>query len=95
MEKKRTSGKIRDLCKQAGHWQHSFGTGYLQWEKLPAGLGYADLTYLPKRDSDWPTLAIELKRNESAEGEIAQTERKYPGKPGKLQRRHSSCKNQL
>lgn len=52
---------------------------YLQWEELPAGEGYADILYLPKRDSDYPALLIELKWNKSAEGAMKQIlDRKYP-----------------
>lgn len=51
----------------------------LQWEELPSGEGYADIVYLPKHDSDWPALVIELKWNESAEGAVAQIlNKKYP-----------------
>lgn len=49
------------------------------WEELPGGEGYADIVYLPKRESDWPALVIELKWNEKAEGAIAQImNKKYP-----------------
>ena len=45
----------------------------------PSGEGYADIVYLPKHDSDWPALVIELKWDESAEGAIAQILKKnYP-----------------
>lgn len=44
----------------------------MQWEELPAGIGFADIAYLPKRDSGWPALVVELKRNDSAYGAIAQ-----------------------
>ena len=33
------------------------------WEELPAGAGYADMIYLPKRGSRLPALVIELKWN--------------------------------
>ena len=47
---------------------------------MPAGMGYADVVYLPKHDSDWPVLVIELKWNDSAESAIDQILRKdYPG----------------
>lgn len=52
---------------------------YLQWEELPAGEGYADIVYLPKRDSGYPALVIELKWNEAAAGAIQQIrDRHYP-----------------
>ena len=46
---------------------------------MPAGNGYADVLYLPKQDSGFPALIIELKWNESAEGAVAQIKnRNYP-----------------
>ncbi len=41
--------------------------------------GVADIVYLSKHDSGWPALVVELKWKESAEGAIAQIQRKkYP-----------------
>lgn len=58
---------------------YTYRDHYLQWEELPAGVGYADLVYLPKQDSGWPALVIELKWNQSAEGAIKQILKKnYP-----------------
>ncbi len=52
---------------------------YLQFEELPSGDGYADIVYLPKQDSDWPALVIELKRNKSGDTAIQQIKnRHYP-----------------
>lgn len=34
---------------------------YVQFEELPGGEGYADVVYLPKRNSAYPVLVIELK----------------------------------
>ncbi len=51
---------------------YTYRDHYLMWEELPSGEGYADIVYLPKHDSDWPALVIELKWNENAEGAIAQ-----------------------
>lgn len=52
---------------------------YLKFEELPAGNGYADMVYLPKKDSVLPALVIEMKWNQSAEGAIAQIkDRRYP-----------------
>lgn len=52
---------------------------YIQFEELPAGEGYADVAYIPRRDSDWPALVVELKWNKSADGAIAQIlAKKYP-----------------
>ena len=49
------------------------------FEELPAGNGYADIVYLPKKDSQLPALVIELKWNKTAEGAIAQIkDRRYP-----------------
>ena len=58
---------------------------YLQLEELAGGTGYADIVYLPKRNSDYPALVIELKaldkrcpQNDS-DGAIAQIKnRNYP-----------------
>ena len=58
---------------------------YLQLEELPGGTGYADIVYLPKRNSDYPALVIELKALDKAhperntEGAIEQIKnRNYP-----------------
>jgi len=52
---------------------------YLKFEELPAGDGYADIVYLPKRESALPALVIEMKWNKSAKGAIAQIkDRHYP-----------------
>lgn len=58
---------------------YTYRDHYLQWEELPAGEGYADIVYLPKHDSDWPALLIELKWNKTAETAIDQIkDRRYP-----------------
>ena len=57
----------------------SYGDEYLMFEELPAGAGYADIVYLPKKDSILPALVIELKWNRSAGGAIEQMkDRHYP-----------------
>ncbi len=57
----------------------SYKDYYLKFEELPAGDGYADIVYLPKKTSSVPALVIELKWNKSAEGAIAQIKKKrYP-----------------
>lgn len=57
----------------------SYKDYYLKFEELPAGDGYADIVYLPKKDAPVPALVIELKWNQSAEGAIAQIKnKKYP-----------------
>ena len=67
---------LRSVIKLA---YYTYRDNYLQWEELPAGVGYADIVYLPKRSSGWPALVIELKWNESAEGAIEQIRKKrYP-----------------
>lgn len=40
--------------------------------ELPSGKGFADMVYLPKPDTTYPALLIELKWNKSAGGAIAQ-----------------------
>jgi hypothetical protein len=67
---------LRSVIKLA---YYTYRDHYLQWEELPSGEGYADIVYLPKQDSGWPALVIELKSNESAEGAVAQIlKKKYP-----------------
>ena len=46
--------------------------------ELPTGRGFADVVYLPRKDSDKPALLIELKWDKSAETAIRQIkERNY------------------
>ena len=67
---------LRSVIKLA---YYTYRDHYLQFEELPAGKGFADIVYLPKYNSDWPALVIELKWNQSAEGAIEQIlDRKYP-----------------
>lgn len=67
---------LRSVIKLA---YYTYRDHYLQWEELPAGEGFADIVYLPKADSEWPALVVELKWNKSAEGAIEQIrKRKYP-----------------
>ncbi len=69
---------LRSVIKLA---YYAYRDNYLQWEELPSGEGYADVVYLPKKDSGYPALVIELKWNKSAEGAIEQIrKRKYPEK---------------
>lgn len=57
----------------------SYKDYYLKFEELPAGDGYADIVYLPKKSSPVPALVIELKWNHSAKGAIDQIkQKKYP-----------------
>ena len=46
--------------------------------ELPAGKGYADLAFIPRKQSEKPAMLVELKYQQSAEGAIAQIkEKKY------------------
>lgn len=67
---------LRSVIKRA---YFSYGDEYVMFEELPAGVGYADMVYLPKKDSMLPVLMIELKWNQSARGAIEQIrEKRYP-----------------
>ena len=67
---------LRSVIKLA---YYTYRDHYLQFEELPAGTGYADVVYIPKPDSDWPALVVELKWNQSADGAIDQILKKqYP-----------------
>lgn len=67
---------LRSVIKRA---YFSYADEYIKFEELPAGDGYADIVYLPKKDSPLPALVIELKWNKSAQGAIDQIkERRYP-----------------
>ena len=69
---------LRSVIKLA---YYTYKDHYVQWEELPSGEGYADIAYLPKKDSGWPALIIELKWNGSAKGAIDQIRNKrYPEK---------------
>ena len=57
----------------------SYKDYYLKFKELPAGDGYADIVYLPKKDSPLPALVVELKWNKTAKGAIDQIkEKRYP-----------------
>ncbi len=67
---------LRSVIKRA---YFSYGDEYMMFEELPAGAGYADIVYLPKKDSVLPALVIELKWDQSAESAIEQIrDRRYP-----------------
>lgn len=52
---------------------------YIEIQELPSGKGYADLVFIPRRNSNHPILVIELKWNDSAETAISQIKnRDYP-----------------
>jgi hypothetical protein len=40
--------------------------------ELPSGKGFADVVYLPPKNTDYPALVIELKWDKSAKGAIRQ-----------------------
>ena len=56
---------------------YTYKDHYIQFEELPAGEGYADVVYIPKYDSGYPALLIELKWNKTADGAIAQIHDKH------------------
>lgn len=67
---------LRSVIKRA---YFSYGDEYMMFEELPAGAGYADVVYVPKKDSILPALLIELKWNRSAHSAIDQIkEKRYP-----------------
>lgn len=67
---------LRSVIKLA---YYTYKDNYMQLEELPAGIGYADIVYLPKKTSDYPALVIELKWNKTADGAIEQIKtRRYP-----------------
>ena len=48
-------------------------------QELPSGIGYADMVYLPKKNSSMPIMIVELKWNKRVEGAIEQIKKKqYP-----------------
>ncbi|MCM1188214.1 MAG: ATP-binding protein [bacterium] len=65
---------LRSVVKRA---YFSYGDEYVLFEELPAGEGFADIVYLPKKDSLLPALLIELKWNRSAQGAISQIKEKH------------------
>ena len=48
---------------------------YVLIRELPTGKGYADIAFIPKRNSDKPAMIVELKWDKSADGAIEQIER--------------------
>jgi ribosomal protein S8 len=47
--------------------------------EMPAGLGFADIVYIPKRNSDKPAMVVELKYSKKAKTAIEQIKAKqYP-----------------
>lgn len=67
---------LRSVIKLA---YYTYRDHYLQFEELPAGEGYADIVYIPRSDSDWPALVIELKWKKDVDGAVEQIQKKkYP-----------------
>ena len=67
---------LRSVIKLA---YYTYRDHYVQWEEMPAGNGFADVAFLPKYDSDYPILVIELKWNQDAVTAIDQIRsRHYP-----------------
>ena len=56
---------------------YSAKTYYTEVRELPAGKGYADIVYIPRRNHmDKPAIVIELKWKKSTDGAIAQIKEK-------------------
>ncbi len=52
---------------------------YIEIQELPSGKGYADLVFIPRRNTNHPLLVVELKWNNSADTAITQIKnRDYP-----------------
>lgn len=52
---------------------------YTLIRELPAGMGYADIVFLPRKHSDKPAMVVELKYDKTAESAIEQIRnRRYP-----------------
>lgn len=52
---------------------------YTLIREMPAGKGYTDIVFLPRKKSDKPAMVVELKYNKSVESAIAQIKKKqYP-----------------
>ena len=52
---------------------------YFLIRELPAGKGFADIVFLPRKHSNKPAIVVELKWDASAEGAIAQMKQKQYG----------------
>ena len=58
---------------------YTYVDDYIRIEELPAGKGYADLVFIPKRTSKKPLLLVELKYDKALHTAIDQIkERQYP-----------------
>ena len=65
---------LRSVIKLA---YYTYRDHYVQWEELPSGEGYADVAYLPKCDSEYPILLIEMKWNKDVQNAIDQIKAKH------------------
>lgn len=65
---------LRSVIKLAYYTYRDY---YVQQEELPSGEGYADVAYLPKYDSEYPILLIELKWNKDVQTAIDQIKAKH------------------
>ena len=50
---------------------------YTKIREFPTGKGFADIVYLPKKNSDKPAMIVELKYDKTANGAIAQIKEKH------------------
>ena len=55
---------------------YSARKSYIVERELPAGKGFADLIFLPRKNNSNPAMIVELKYNKSAEGAIEQIKKK-------------------
>ncbi len=66
---------LRSVIKLA---YYSSKDDYFTIQELPTGKGYADIVFLPRRNSDKPAMIVELKWDKSVSGAISQIkEKKY------------------
>ena len=67
---------LRSVIKLA---YYTYVDDYIRIEELPAGKGYADIVFIPKKGSDKPLLVVELKYDQVLHAAIDQIrERRYP-----------------
>jgi len=58
---------------------------YSLFRELPSGEGFADIVFIPKRNTDKPALIVELKWDKDAKTAMDQIkERKYPESLGEF-----------
>ena len=67
------------LAISSGSWynKNKYTIKHLEREEFPSGEGYADVAYLPKYDSEYPILLIELKWNKDVQTAIDQIKAKH------------------